>query len=158
MKKLFLGAGGGPRAHKHQQSPLQKLLIAASIIVLSAASVSAADLAPRPYTKAPAMAPVMTYNWTGCYIGGNVGGGWGRTNQVAVSDASTGDVFVPPINYGSSQGNNFIGGAQIGCDYQFAGNWVAGVQGMFDFGNIRSSHVVPTAFPGFPVGAFISEN
>ena len=54
---------------------------------------------------------------------------------------------------------NFIGGGQIGCDYQFAGNWVLGVQGMVDFGDIRSSHVVPTAFPGFPVGAsFISNN
>jgi outer membrane immunogenic protein len=152
MKKLFLGAGGGPRAHKHQQSPLQKLLIAASIIVLSAASVSAADLAPRPYTKAPAMAPVMTYNWTGCYIGGNVGGGWARTNQFAVADASTGDVFVPPINYGSSQGSNFIGGAQIGCDYQFAGNWVAGVQGMFDFGNVHSTHRLTD------VPTFVSQN
>jgi outer membrane immunogenic protein len=29
---------------------------------------------------------------------------------------------------------------------------------MADFGDIRSSHVVPTAFPGFPVGAFISNN
>ena len=51
-----------------------------------------------------------------------------------------------------------IGGGQIGCDYQFAGNWVAGVQGMGDYGNLRSSHVVPTAFPGFPVGSFISNN
>ena len=101
-------------------------------------AVSAADLAARPYTKAPMMAPVMTYNWTGCYIGGNVGGGWAKTEQTRVTryrrcDRSPGD-------FGSSKGSNVIGGAQIGCDYQFAGNWVVGVQGMFDFGNINSSH------------------
>jgi outer membrane immunogenic protein len=32
---------------------------------------SAADLAARPYTKAPAM--VAVYDWTGFYIGGNAG-------------------------------------------------------------------------------------
>jgi hypothetical protein len=52
----------------------------------------------------------------------------------------------------------FICRLGVGCDYQFAGNWVVGVQAMADAGNLRSSHVVPTAFPGFPVGAFISNN
>jgi outer membrane immunogenic protein len=50
-----------------------------------------------------------------------------------------------------------IGGGQIGCDYQM-GSWVIGAQGMFDFGNIRTAAVVPTAFPGFPVGSFNSQN
>jgi outer membrane immunogenic protein len=31
---------------------------------------------------------------------------------------------------------------------------VVGIQGMYDYGRISSSHVVPTAFPGFPVDAF----
>ncbi len=41
------------------------------------ASVQAADLAAH-YTKAPVMTPV--YNWTGFYVGGNVGGQWGSAN------------------------------------------------------------------------------
>jgi outer membrane immunogenic protein len=110
-------------------------------------AASAADLAARPYTKAPMMAPVITYNWTGCYIGGNVGGGWARTNQSQIGKVN-GVVISPPGDFGSSEGSNVIGGAQIGCDYQFAGNWVVGVQGMFDFGNIDSSHALP-AFPTF---------
>jgi outer membrane immunogenic protein len=110
-------------------------------------AVSAADLAARPYTKAPMMAPVMTYNWTGCYIGGNVGGGWARTNQSRVGLVN-GVAIVPPNDFGSGNGSNVIGGAQIGCDYQFAGNWVVGVQGMFDFGNISESHINPS-FPTF---------
>ena len=32
-------------------------------------SASAADLPARMSTKAPIVAPVAAYNWTGCYIG-----------------------------------------------------------------------------------------
>ena len=38
---------------------------------------SAADLGARPVGKAPVMAPVALYNWSGFYIGGHVGGVWG---------------------------------------------------------------------------------
>lgn len=88
----------------------------------------------------------MTYNWTGCYVGGNIGGGWAKTEQTRIGLVD-GTVF-PGENYGSANGSNFIGGAQIGCDFQFSGNWVVGVQGMFDFGNIDSSHIIPP-FPDF---------
>jgi len=130
--------------------------VVAMSAMLGVGATSAADL-PARYTKAPVAAPVMAYNWTGCYIGGNVGGGFARTEQTQIAKVG-GPAIIPNNNFGNSDGTNVIGGAQIGCDYQFAGNWVVGVQGMFDFGNIRSSHIVPTAFPGFPVGAFISNN
>ena len=42
---------------------------------------SAADLAARPYTKAPPIAEAV-YNWTGFYIGANGGYGWGKTTSV----------------------------------------------------------------------------
>src|SRR5438270_3879828 len=121
----------------------------AAIAMAVAVPALAADLAPR-YSKAPALAPVAVYNWTGCYIGGNVGGGWARTSQTQIAKVG-GPVIVPANDFGRSDSDgNFIGGGQIGCDYQF-GQFVIGAQGMADFGDIRSSHVVPTAFPGFPV-------
>jgi outer membrane immunogenic protein len=126
-----------------------------SLGLVGLGAASAADMAPR-YTKAPPL-PVVAYNWTGCYVGGNVGGGWARTEQTQIAKVG-GAPVIPNNDFGSSTGNNVIGGGQIGCDYQFAGKWVVGVQGMFDFGRIGSSHVVPTAFPGFPVGAFNSVN
>jgi outer membrane immunogenic protein len=122
-----------------------KLIISAAIAVnaiLGTGAALAADLAARPYTKAPAAAPVMTYHWTGCYIGGNVGGGWARIEQSRIGLANGSRVF-PAQNYGSADGSSLIGGSQIGCDYQFGGNWVVGVQDMFDFGNINSSHIIP---------------
>ena len=123
---------------------MKLLALTVSALVLgTVAAASAADMAPR-YTKAPVAAPVMTYNWTGCYIGGNVGGGWHKIEQSGVSTIA-GTAFTPPLDFGSSENNNVIGGAQIGCDYQFAGNWVVGVQGMFDFGSIRSQNNLPDA-------------
>ena len=72
-------------------------------------------------------------------------------SRVALVD---GTVIVPANDFGSGNGSSVIGGAQIGCDYQFAGNWVVGIQGMFDFGNIRETHAQRTAFPaGSPIGA-----
>jgi outer membrane immunogenic protein len=37
----------------------------------------AADLAAKPYVKAPVMVD-PAFNWSGFYIGGNVGYSWGR--------------------------------------------------------------------------------
>ena len=109
---------------------------------LSAAS--AADMAVKaPVYKAPP--PVVVYNWTGCYVGGNIGGGWSKQNQTRVDQIGVGPA---PADYGSETDSAFIGGGQVGCDYQFAGNWVVGAQGQFDWGNIRGSHVLP-AFPTF---------
>jgi outer membrane immunogenic protein len=136
---------------------VSKTVVSALIGVSAILSIGAASAADMAVKARPVVAPVVTYNWTGCYIGGNVGGGWSRTDQVQVAKVG-GPAIIPNNNYGNSEGSDVIGGAQIGCDYQFGGQWVVGVQGMFDFSNIHSSHVVPTAFPGFPVGAFITEN
>jgi outer membrane immunogenic protein len=133
---------------------MKKLLLGAALLAFGVAPAFAADMAVK---ARPMAAPIVTYNWTGCYIGGNVGGGWARNEQTQIAKVG-GPAIVPNNDFGASNGSNVIGGAQIGCDYQFAGNWVVGVQGMFDFGNISSTHIVPTAFPGFPVGSFNSVN
>src|SRR5207247_8176514 len=55
------------------------LLVTASLIALGAAAPAvAADLAARPYTKAPAMIAAV-YDWSGFYIG--VNGGWGSSHK-----------------------------------------------------------------------------
>ena len=119
----------------------------AAIAVAVAVPALAADLAPR-YSKAPPPAPIAVYNWTGCYIGGNVGGAWSRVRQERVGFI-TGVTFAPQDFGSATSDGDFVGGGQIGCDYQWPGSgFVVGVQGMVDFGDIRSGHVV-TAFPTF---------
>src|SRR5262249_23768817 len=88
---------------------MRKFLLAGALAVGLPATASAADL---PMPPAPVVAPVV-YSWTGCYIGGNVGGVWrGGDNW---TDARFG------IGFGDGNNNNgrFIAGGQVGCNYQF---------------------------------------
>jgi outer membrane immunogenic protein len=96
------------------------LTLLAVAIGLAASQASAADL-PR---KAPVyVPPPPPLTWTGCYIGANVGGAWGR---FTLEGPFGGEVDR------STNNASFVGGGQIGCDYQFAGGWVIGFRNMFD--------------------------
>jgi outer membrane immunogenic protein len=111
--------------------------IMATVISLGAAqAVSAADLPVRMPIKAAPM--MVNQTWTGCYIGVNVGAGIEHTDVV---DEITG---APIVSLGNT---NVVGGGQIGCDYQFAGNWVVGVQGMIDASAIKASATAPLLAP-----------
>src|ERR1700722_15164207 len=78
-------------------------------------AASAADLPAYSAPPAPAAAPVTAYNWSGCYVGGHVGG-------LVSEDRSTNQAGA--FRDFSSAG--FLGGGQFGCDYQFAPRWVVG--------------------------------
>ena len=98
------------------------LLATVALVALGAtAPALAADLAARPYTKAPPpmMAPI--YNWTGFYIGGHIGAAFGNDNNF------NGLVAV------NNNDARFLGGVQIGADYQFAPNWVLGLEGQYSW-------------------------
>ena len=114
--------------------PMKRILIAsAAMVSLLATSVFAADLAPRPYLKAPVVAAVV-YDWTGFYIGGNAGYSWGRastdgdltgTQNVSVFRtagptliSSTNTVLAALPLTGRSNVDGFIGGGQAGYNWQ----------------------------------------
>jgi outer membrane immunogenic protein len=113
--------------------------IAFAILAVSAffSSAHAADIA-RPVYKAPVIVPDLKF--TGCFIGGNIGYGWGSSD------------WTSPV-FGAVASHSFdgaIGGGQVGCDYQ-VDRWVIGFQGMFsatglkaDSVNARSSALVDT--------------
>jgi outer membrane immunogenic protein len=92
----------------------------------------AADFPPPPGAPPP-LAPagyypvVPFYNWSGFYIGGNLGVGW---NKASVSD-SAGSAFSTLNNT-----TTFLGGAQFGGNYQFGPSGsgvVVGAEAMFDW-------------------------
>ncbi|MBX9778617.1 MAG: outer membrane beta-barrel protein [Xanthobacteraceae bacterium] len=106
-------------------------LLASTTLGFVGQNASAADLARRaPVVKAP-VAPVVPSTWTGCYLGGNVGYGRAKAKYFRPSDGA---------NDGFHTADGFVGGGQIGCDYQFAGNFVIGVQGMGNWANLNGSH------------------
>jgi len=99
------------------------MLVGVGAALIAIAPANAADLGRRPVYKAPppAVVPAPAFSWTGCYIGGNVGGGWGRKTASAPN-------LAPGISV-SGDTDGVIGGGQIGCNYQFAPNWVIGIEG-----------------------------
>ena len=93
-------------------------LIAAASAVAFTQIASAADL-PR---KAPAYSPppTLVYNWTGFYIGGNVGYSWSRLgNSLSVTNRTPGyfaAAVIPGVNASGTGGlddNSFTGGLQL---------------------------------------------
>jgi outer membrane immunogenic protein len=150
---------------------------AASLGLTTIASAADLPLPERTYTKAPAyVAPV--YDWTGFYIGGNVGYGWGRSNStLALSDPGTGST----LNSAASKFNmdGVIGGGQIGYNWQ-SGRWVFGLETDFQGANQKGgmsalcaggSLAVPNSAcatggvddarnvtPAFPVASNLSES
>jgi outer membrane immunogenic protein len=114
------------------------LLTSAAMLALFGGTASAADLAVRaPAYRAPP--PVYVFSWTGCYIGGNVGGVWIRKDETLVTPFGA---AVAGTDFGSHDADSVIGGVQAGCNYQ-VGGWVFGIQGDYDWTDASGSHVNP---------------
>ena len=72
---------------------MKRLLIGITAVTsLLATSAFAADLPARTYTKAPVYVEPV-YDWTGFYIGGNVGYSWGRSSDTSTLTNAAGTVL-----------------------------------------------------------------
>jgi outer membrane immunogenic protein len=134
---------------------MKRTLIAGAAFasLLAATGAFAADL--PVYSKAPAVAAV--YDWTGFYIGTNLGYSWGRgstdgsvTGTQTVATVGAGTVTTPlaalPL-IGRADVNGFIGGGQLGYNWQ-RGAWLLGLESDIQFSSERGSgDVCATACP-----------
>jgi outer membrane immunogenic protein len=146
MKKLLLGAVG---------------LVAMGI----SAPASAADLAARPYTKAPPPMVAPVYDWSGFYVGINGGGGWSRrcwdlfSTTVTPGVVTTLPTLAPEGCHNTSGGT---AGGQIGYRWQ-ASNWVFGLEGQGNWADFRGSNTslffaTPTITPFLTTPAFTNQS
>jgi outer membrane immunogenic protein len=106
--------------------------LSAVTLMVAAPGAFAADIplkAPGA-VAAPVVAPIPIYNWTGFYIGGNFGGAFDRTT---IDDTFFGTSF-------SNTRSGFIGGGQVGYNWQISPMWVLGIEWMFDGADIRSDN------------------
>jgi outer membrane immunogenic protein len=122
---------------------MKKLLLAAAgaMALGLSAPASAADLAARPYTKAPPAAIATVYDWSGFYIGAN--GGWGSSRNSWDS--------VPPFLVGpegSHDATGGVAGGQIGYRWQ-TGTWVFGLEAQGDWADLRGSNLSTLFGPDF---------
>jgi outer membrane immunogenic protein len=107
--------------------------------LLLGGSANAADLAVPAY-KASVMAPA--FSWTGWYIGGNIGAGWGE-NADAVATPGPGVNFGAGPTSANSTPGGVIGGGQVGYDWQVNRSWVFGLVADFQGADIRGSSSGP---------------
>jgi outer membrane immunogenic protein len=112
---------------------MKKLILA---IVTFAAMTSvglAADLPAKMPVKAPLVATPFT--WTGFYVGLNAGYGWGHSKIFEdCEDCAPNPIF--PM--GTFDPKGFIGGGQVGYNYQM-NSLVLGVEGDFDYFGAQAS-------------------
>jgi outer membrane immunogenic protein len=154
---------------------MKKFLLAAASLALMTGAATAADL---PSRKAEPVLPPPPPMWNGFYAGLNAGGTWGASNGVNMISAPvflhpsaiTGSIdnalydWALPSAAGatgsmSSNAGGFIGGGQIGYNWQapfFGGNIIAGleadIQGIAGGGG-RASNANVTA-----VGSVVSSS
>jgi outer membrane immunogenic protein len=119
---------------------MKKILLAAALLIGGAAGAQSADLAARPYTKAPSVAAASVYNWTGFYVGGHAGYGWGdATNEFSLG-FFLGD---PERPYQDMKG--WLAGGHAGFNYQ-VDRFVFGIEGDGTWTDINS-RVFSSVFP-----------
>ncbi len=111
------------------------LLLAGVALLFAPILVGAAMAADMPM-KAAAAAPV--FHWTGCYVG--INGGGAASGSDFTSRVDPGTHLVDPADlatvnaFGTGSANDlgFIGGGQVGCNFQ-TGAFVAGIEGDWDY-------------------------
>jgi outer membrane immunogenic protein len=116
------------------------LALSISFLVAASATAFAADLpTPRPtqYFGPPG------FSWTGFYIGLNAGAAWNNGESVTIFDPTI------PANFAASNGSRigFIGGGQIGYNWQLSPLWVVGVEADFQGADISDSINIAGPFP-----------
>jgi outer membrane immunogenic protein len=131
--------------------PLSAALIAAVSAIALTQTTLAADLP----VKAPAQIAAPVYSWTGLYVGGHLGGAWtGKDDSVANMLPGFAVVFPRNLPFNTG-GSSVIGGGQVGYNWQFGRNWVAGLEGDFSGTQIDGSTTYSPVPPG-PNGFFIA--
>src|SRR2546430_1135693 len=136
--------------------------IAGAAAVMNIARANAADLGLRPMYAAP-----RAFTWSGCYIGGNIGGGWDRVMLYAKGGAAwAGDKYsadLPAFNEhiatSVTRPGWTVGG---GVEWAFWENWSAKVEyDYYDFStrNLALAGTIfgaPEIVPGINVKETIS--
>ena len=113
---------------------MKKFLLCAvsAAALLGPGAAFGADL---PIKAPPLVAAPAPWSWTGLYVGGHLGSGWGTkewANDCDPTGCSTGALASGTVN-------GFLGGFQAGYNYQI--NWVVvGIEGDFSFANVSGSY------------------
>ena len=95
----------------------------------------AADLPARTAAPSPQIYAAPVFTWTGFYAGVNAGYGWGTGDDTITYNAASG------LSAGSGDSSGFIGGAQVGYNYQLTPGYgiVVGVEADLQYAGLGSA-------------------
>jgi len=99
-------------------------------MLFSAPAIAVAADLSAPY-RAPPPAPIPYYNWSGFYFGVSIGGGFSDLNF-----SNSGTATGAPTGINSANVTGVVGGGQIGYNYVFAPNFLAGLDADISGANI----------------------
>jgi outer membrane immunogenic protein len=123
--------------------------VAALAVTLTGPAL-AADLPMK--SEAPYVEP--RFSWTGCYVGGHVGGGKGSKAMTDPVQLVQDSLIAPGTTTGvttvTTSPTGAVIGGEIGCDYQFSSNVVMGIEGTASGTTMKGSAQVglPAGNPG----------
>lgn len=110
---------------------MKRILLAATMLAGSVALAQAADLPSRKAPPPVYTAPVPVMDWTGFYVGANLGYGW-------MNNFNTATVFTPGL---ANPHGGIVGGGQVGFNYQISPWLVAGLETDFQGTGIGGGNV-----------------
>lgn len=127
---------------------MKKLLISSTAALgLIGAPAFAADMAVK---APPAPPPAPVFSWTGWYAGVNAGASFGRAktdfdiDPVTVTSSTLGRAVIPGFGQSDTlEPSGFIGGGQIGYNWQLSPIWVVGLEADFQ-GSLEKDSVTST--------------
>ncbi|MGX4803630.1 outer membrane protein [Bradyrhizobium guangdongense] len=119
----------------------KELFVELSMLIGATAAARAADLSQSPYVKAPPLESGL-YDWTGIYLGANVGYGVAR-DQSTVGFPGFFGAPVPPPESVTQAPAGWLGGLQAGYNKQL-GSLVLGIEGDWQWSGQRDSACVFT--------------
>ena len=114
---------------------MRKFLLGTAALIALVSPAISADMRAPVYEAPLPIVPV--WSWTGCYVGGHAGGLWAKQKEWIVR--TPGGAFFGQ-SLGGHDADSWVGGAQVGCDYQFAGRFVVGIQGDYAWTDAEGSH------------------
>ncbi|GEP11330.1 outer membrane protein [Methylobacterium gnaphalii] len=155
---------------------MKKLLLASTVLAGLTAVASAADL-PRRAAAPEMYSPLPVFTWTGFYAGLNAGYGFGTQGDqpatVIGTTAASGLLVSSVAPFGGSAGavafsnrsdnSGFVGGGQIGYNYQFTpgSGIVVGIEAdaqYADFGRNRNNALPGPGTAAAPGVTFFNPN
>lgn len=122
----------------------KRIFFAGTALALISTSGFAADLPARTYTKAPVMTPPV-YNWTGFYIGGHAGGGWGESQSTELDPGT--NAFPTGTVFDKAHISGFLGGVQGGYNWQTSNHIVLGIEGEWSWADVSGTETTTSTVP-----------